>query len=370
MWLSDIVDLVHEPEEPSMGRPSHSLRDLLKSMAIKVYFGQSAGRSWGIIRMVQSASQSRGYIGKVPSRNSIIDYFNKSELIPALRELVSVSALPLRSIEQNFLADSTGFSTSTYSRWLTYRSAHPEGEQDEQEDVGKTREFAKVHLVSGERTKIITSVEVLGWGSSDNEQFVPLFERVVPLFDVKTVIADGAYIGRKNLNAAELWGTVPYIPYSSHHLYPFDHDQSMWAKMLRLSVLHHEEWLSVYRRRALVETAISMLKGIFGTHIRSKNFEAQVVEIYLMVLCHNIRVLVHEMFELGIYPFFAAPPNADLTDFNEAIPDFLYEGYMPDRSWPVDHRQFRFVGPNRGRNEPLTQHVHPLNHMPRSGIAH
>jgi len=38
--------------------------------------------------------------------------------------------------------------------------------------------------------------------------------------------------------------------------------------------------------------------------VRSKNKTAQVNEVLLMILCHNIRQLIFAMFELGIDPTF------------------------------------------------------------------
>jgi len=43
-----------------------------------------------------------------------------------------------------------------------------------------------------------------------------------------------------------------------------------------------------------------MIKSKFGDNIRSKNKTAQVNEVLLKALCHNICVVIQEMFELGI----------------------------------------------------------------------
>ena len=48
-----------------------------------------------------------------------------------------------------------------------------------------------------------------------------------------------------------------------------------------------------------------MMKAKFGDSVRSKTDQAQVNEILCKVLCHNIRMLVHEIHELGITPAFA-----------------------------------------------------------------
>ena len=47
-----------------------------------------------------------------------------------------------------------------------------------------------------------------------------------------------------------------------------------------------------------------MIKSKFGDAVRSKTETAQVKEVLLKVLCHNICVVIQEMFELGIEPNF------------------------------------------------------------------
>jgi hypothetical protein len=47
-----------------------------------------------------------------------------------------------------------------------------------------------------------------------------------------------------------------------------------------------------------------MLKRKFGPAVRSKTPVAQTNEILCKVLCHNLSVLVHSIYELGIQPTF------------------------------------------------------------------
>jgi hypothetical protein len=47
-----------------------------------------------------------------------------------------------------------------------------------------------------------------------------------------------------------------------------------------------------------------MIKSKFTDVVRSRNETAQVNEVLLKVLCHNICVVIQEIFELGIEPNF------------------------------------------------------------------
>ena len=53
-----------------------------------------------------------------------------------------------------------------------------------------------------------------------------------------------------------------------------------------------------------METTFSMVKAKFGGAVRSKTTEAQVNEVLVKILCHNVVVLIQSMFELGIMPAF------------------------------------------------------------------
>jgi hypothetical protein len=47
-----------------------------------------------------------------------------------------------------------------------------------------------------------------------------------------------------------------------------------------------------------------MMKRKFGGYVRSKTDAAMANEVLCKLLCHNLVVLIHEMFELGIEPCF------------------------------------------------------------------
>jgi hypothetical protein len=48
------------------------------------------------------------------------------------------------------------------------------------------------------------------------------------------------------------------------------------------------------------ETSFSMVKRRFGGWVRSRTERSQVNEVLCKVLCHNICVMIHSIYELGI----------------------------------------------------------------------
>ena len=56
-----------------------------------------------------------------------------------------------------------------------------------------------------------------------------------------------------------------------------------------------EEYMERYHKRSNIESAYSMIKGKFGSSLRSKSDTRQINEALCKVLCHNVCVLIQEM---------------------------------------------------------------------------
>ena len=68
-----------------------------------------------------------------------------------------------------------------------------------------------------------------------------------------------------------------------------------------------EEYTQHYHKGSNIETAYSMIKGKFGSALRSKSDTGQINEALCKVLAHNVCVLVKAIHMLGIEPVFFAP---------------------------------------------------------------
>ena len=76
---------------------------------------------------------------------------------------------------------------------------------------------------------------------------------------------------------------------------------------------HRDEFMKHYHKRSNAETVFSMIKRKFDMNLRTKSELSQSNEILCKALCHNIVVLIHETFELGIS-----------TDFEENYTEINY----------------------------------------------
>ena len=236
-------------------------------------------------------AELNGYISKAPHYNSIFNYLENPDLTPILRELITQSSLPLTSVETDFAIDSSGFTTSRFVRWFDHKYGQVREEHD----------WVKCHLMCGVRTNIVTAVEIHGRHASDSRQLPALVESTAKNFCMDEVSADKGYASRSNAEAVAKVGATPFIAFSAHHR---GNGNGTWAKMYHYFQFRKTEFLAHYHKRSNVESTFSMMKRKFGDALRSKTDIAMVNETLCKVLCHNIVVLIHEMYELGIDPVF------------------------------------------------------------------
>ena len=278
---------VSQPEQ-GMGRPRLPLGDMIFACVYKVYSGISSRRFTGDLE----EAYKKGLIRKAPHFNSVMGYLSDSKLAMVLSDLVMLSSLPLVDVERTLAVDSSGFGTCGFMRWFSQKYGR---------NVDN-REWVKLHLVCGVKTHVVISAEVSDWSANDSPYFVPLVEQAAQHFNVYEILADKAYLSHQNLEAVVGIGGTPYIPFKSNTVEP--QGDSVWSRMYHSFMLDRPRFLEHYRQRSNVESVFSMMKSKFGDSVRSKSQAGQVNEVLCKVICHNLYVLIHAMFELGIEPDF------------------------------------------------------------------
>lgn len=289
--LSDLCNGIPlSPRVEKNGRPRLPLSDALFSVTFKVYSTVSARRFMCDLR----EAQNKGFIAKAPHYNSIFNYLENPELTPLLKSLITQSSLPLSSVETNFAADSSGFMTSRYSRWFDHKYG-----------VEKTKaDWVKCHVMCGTKTNIITAVEIHERHANDGKVLPALASATAENFTMTEVSADKGYAAKSNYDAIAKLGAVPFISFPDSHK---GQGGGKWAEMYHYFNFRKQEFLQHYHKRSNVESTFSMMKRKFGDSIRSKTDTAMVNEVLCKVLCHNLVVLIHEMYELGVDPVFWRP---------------------------------------------------------------
>ena len=110
--LKDLVKAIPEPKQ-TMGRPRLPLRETLFCAIQKVYSQLSSRRAFSLF---QNAKE-KGQIGHAPYFNAPSAFLNKPETTEILQNLVTLSALPVAGIENDFSVDSMGFRTTQFSAY-------------------------------------------------------------------------------------------------------------------------------------------------------------------------------------------------------------------------------------------------------------
>lgn len=275
-----------EEQSQSMGRPRISQHDAFFASALKVYSQFSLRRFMSDLRH----AKEEGYITTTPCFASVGHFIQNPAITQILLRLIQLSSLPLKDLEVDFAVDSSGFRTTKFTDYCR-----------ERHEIKQKHEWLKCHIITGVKTNIVVATKIgFEHHSADSPQFIPLVKTVKDLgFEVKEVSADKAYLARSNFDAVAELGGIAYIPFKENNV-QYGKGSRVWNKMFYYFQMCKEEYLEHYHKRSNVETTFFMIKSKFNDLLKSKSREAQVNELLLKILCHNIVVLVHEMNEFGI----------------------------------------------------------------------
>lgn len=284
--LDELLDVV-PTRTYTFGRPRKSLRDMIFCCMIKIYSNTSSRRTISDLELAKKA----GYINDVPHFNTLLNYFDDSGMKMVLNYLITLSALPLKHIEDSFAVDSTGVGSGRFDRWISQKYG--------KKKIKNTRGFLKVHACAGTRTNVVTALRVTRENFADSPQFSELVSETGENFLMKEISADKAYSSRDNLELAKSLGAMPYIPFKKNVTGKW-RGSKMWADMYEIFTKNYLEFAKHYHKRSNIESTFAMIKRKFGDYCRCKSERSQVNEILCKVMAHNLVVLIHEIFELKI----------------------------------------------------------------------
>jgi len=240
--LKDLVKAIPEPEQ-TMGRPRLPLRETLFCAIQKVYSQLSSRRAYSLF---ENATE-RGQIEHAPHFNSPSKLFNKPEITSILQKLVTLSALPVAGLENDFAVDSTGFRTTQFSVY--------NGLKHGQE---KQHQWVKAHLCAGVKTNIIAAVAITDEYANDSPQFGPLVKKTSEGFTINEVSADLAYSSRDNLQTVANAGGKAYIPFKKNAT-GNTRGSVLWSKMYHYFQLNRDEFMEHYHKRSNISGSVPVL---------------------------------------------------------------------------------------------------------------
>lgn len=282
----ELLDLIPIQEHQKTGRPSTKIKDIIFCMTLKIYTKLSSRRLQSDLRELKK----QGYISHVPCYSVLMQYFNDERLTRILKELIHLSGLPVKHLEEHFATDASGFSTGIFGQWFNFRF----------KKESKMRIFRKAHITIGTKTNIITAIEVTKGNANDCPFFEPLLKKTALSYTIKTISADKGYISRKNYEAADELNVKAFIPFKSCSKPSGRQQGFLWKRMYEYFYNNPQEWRENYHRRSHVESTFGSIKSKFNQELMTKNFIANQNEILCKALNHNLCCLVNAYFSFGV----------------------------------------------------------------------
>jgi transposase len=317
--LGDLCRGVPEPAaNPKGGRPPVPMADRVFAVALKVYSTFSGRRASTDMR----DARDKGLLSRAPHYSSAARYLEDPAMTPILMSLIAESARPLRSVERDFIVDSSGFATSRFVRWFDHKYGTVKREYD----------WVKVSVCTGRTTNVVTAVEIDERYAGDCPRFAPLLKATAGSgFTIGEVSADAAYLSYDNMELVASLGGTPYIAFKAGTTAG---DGGTMARMFHLYNFNRDKYLNHYHKRSNVESTFAMMKAKFGDSSRSKTDTAMVNEALCKVLCHNVCCLIQSMYELGVVATFwgdeaesVGPTDVEPIDDPETDVDEMAEAW-------------------------------------------
>jgi transposase len=287
--LQDLCSRVANRERPESkrGPKPHLVSDCIFSMAYKTYCGLSSRRfSTDLLEAYEA-----GFITRPIPGLKVVSFFNDPYFTPILKELIAVSAAPLRVVETDFAIDSSGFGSSRFEKWYDHKYG-----------AFRTKAvWVKTHIAVGVKTNVVTACRILGKDAADSPQFVPLVKETRKHFEISEVSADKAYVSLESFEAVAEMGGTAFIAFKANTTGGVG---GLFEKMFHFFQFQRDEYLTHYHKRSNVESTFSAIKRKFGDSVMSKTDTAMVNEVLCKILCHNLTCLIQEQETLGIVPVF------------------------------------------------------------------
>jgi len=288
--LHDLSKIIEEPKY-KFGRPPILIKDFFFAAGLKIYSNYSGRKIMSDLRHAEQA----GYISKLPHFNTLKDFFNCPSTYDLLSKLLTISAMPLRKLEDKYSLDASGFGSYSQERWNKAKWGKTKSQRK------SYKNYLKGHILIGTRTNVICSCEITPGNFADITQAPSVLLKAGANFGMKEISCDKAYGSKLVFRIIQSLNSIPYIPFKYNTREPKKNAPEIWNKMFLYFRDNKEEWKEHYHKRSNVETTFAMIKLRLGEHLKSKNYTAQRSELMMKFICHNICCLIQEIYEHNIH---------------------------------------------------------------------
>jgi hypothetical protein len=178
--------------------------------------------------------------------------------------------------------DGTGFESHHVSRYFAMRRRTL---RDPLERTTYTR-FPKVGVVCDTENHLVLSGFPEQGPQFDRTHYVPGLRDALKQKHVHTLLADAVYDSEKHHRIAQEYGVRSVMPPKMGR-----RTEKLPTTPLRRRLAQHFPNVT-YRKRAQVETVMSMLKRNLGSFMRARTFQSRCREILLRLFVHNVAIVL------------------------------------------------------------------------------
>ena len=269
--------------EPNFeGRPRACLSDVVKSLLIMSYHCWSYRRSNSDVEDLFSS----GSLTSLPRRATLNKYMSKPEIKKVLQELIELSSLVFIDSEDCLILDSTWF-----AKFMPLATGHKKLGTQRQVKLPSLRKTTKVHVAMLRNSKCIVSAIPTKGTEHDSPFFSELLTRVKKNgFNIKTLLADAAYMSKSNYSLAQSFNMQSFIDFR-RGVNLRRAKSKAWRDQLTMYRQEPEKWHESYRFRVLIESVFSSIKRKGNNYLRSRKFESQQSEMLLKILVSNLCII-------------------------------------------------------------------------------
>ena len=168
--------------------------------------------------------------------------------------------------------DSTGFQPTNSSAYYRSRTGRP------------IKHFTKLSGAVELNTKLLVAVKVRKLRIHDNKDFIPLLNKVRKHGRIRAVLADAAYDSEANLTFVRTELLASPIIAMKYAEKPLAKTKGFYRKRLKRAWPLLKPY---YGKRALTETAWSVLKRCYGSALQSRSFRGQKAELLFKVIAYD-----------------------------------------------------------------------------------
>ena len=275
MKLRSLVEtsVIHDWERAT-GRPRVQRRAIILCLLVKAFENVSYRRLVGYLALYQMILG----LAIVPHFNTIAKYGREAGTLQTMSRLFDSTTREFWRVEKTISIDSTGLLLQGSGAWRSNKSDD------------SPRDFAKLHVINGTKTRATLAVRTTRGTWHDSTQHQPLLDKKPADAIAEAMTGDSAYWTRKLCAATRESGLQPYFKPKSNARH-WANPKDPFEKMTRFARQFPNRFAKRYHERSTSESRNATEKMLFGDRLRSRRPTSRRIEVFARETVYNARLM-------------------------------------------------------------------------------